>query len=142
MPDPLNTLLRLRRLAVDEARQALADCLRTEAERAAEMRALDDAVDRETVAACDLAADDKAVEAFAVWLKRTRAERAAAAEALLRAEARTQEARAVLSVGERAKRVVVELQATREVERLAEDLKRDQIRIDEVAARRPREGLS
>jgi flagellar biosynthesis chaperone FliJ len=142
MPDPLNTLLRLRRLAVDEARQALADCLRTEAERAAEMRALDDAVDRETVAACDLAADDNAVEVFAVWLKRTRAERAAAAEALLRAEARTQEARAVLSVGERAKRAVVELQATREIERLAEDLKRDQIRIDEVAARRPHDSLS
>jgi hypothetical protein len=142
MPDPLNTLLRLRRLAVDEARQALADCLRTEAERAAEMRALDDAVDRETVAACDLAADDNAVEVFAVWLKRTRAERAAAAEALLRAEARTQEARAVLSVGERAKRAVVELQATREIERLAEDLKRDQIRIAEVAARRPHDSLS
>ena len=46
MADPLETLLRLRRMALDEARRTLADCLRAEAEATADIRALDDAIDR------------------------------------------------------------------------------------------------
>jgi flagellar export protein FliJ len=133
MADPLETLLRLRRMALDEARRTLADCLREESEATADIRALDDAIDRETNAATDLEADDAAVEAFATWFKRVRQDRASAAEVLSRAETRTQEARAVLTVGQRAARVVEDMLSAQETERREAEAHRDQLAIDEAA---------
>src|ERR1700761_9390998 len=99
MPDVLQTLLRLRRLAVDQARRDLGACLRHEAETADKAKDIAAAIDRETDVVCRTDGEDRMVDNFAAWLKRTRAEQDAAAEALLAAETRTQEARAVLSVG-------------------------------------------
>ena len=70
--DPLESLLRLRRLAVDEARRGLADCLRVESLAAHAVAAIESAIDHETDVATDLASGDAVVEAFAAWLRRIR----------------------------------------------------------------------
>jgi flagellar export protein FliJ len=133
MPDPLLTLLRLRRLAVDQARQGLADCLRDEAAAGQVVREIEAAVIRETDTACRLAGDDRTVEDFAVWLRRVRLELDAASETLLTAETRTQEARAVLSAGRTAVETVETLIARHEAELAAEERRKEQIELDEFA---------
>jgi hypothetical protein len=70
--DPLEALLRLRLIAVDEARRGLAECLRSESEAAAAVAAIEAAIERETEVATSLAAGDAEVEAFAAWLRRIR----------------------------------------------------------------------
>jgi hypothetical protein len=49
--DPLEALLRLRRMAADEARRGLGECLRIESEAAAAVAAIEAAIERETEAA-------------------------------------------------------------------------------------------
>jgi hypothetical protein len=68
--DPLEALLRLRRMAADEARRGLAECLRAEGEAAAAVATIEAAIDRETEAATSLAVGDAEVEASAGWLRR------------------------------------------------------------------------
>jgi hypothetical protein len=63
--NPLEALLRLRRVAADEARRGLAECLRVEGEAAAAVAAIAAAIERETEVATSLAAGDAEVEAFA-----------------------------------------------------------------------------
>ena len=46
--DPLEALLRLRRMAANEARRGLAECLRAEGEAAAAVATIEAAIDRET----------------------------------------------------------------------------------------------
>ena len=70
--DPLEALLRLRRMAADEARRDLAECLRIESEAAAAVAAIKAAIERETEVATSLAAGDAEVEAFGAWLRRIR----------------------------------------------------------------------
>ncbi len=95
--DPLEALLRLRRIAVDEARRDLAECLRVESEAAAAVAAIEAAIEQETEVATSLAAGDAEVEAFAAWLRRIRPKQRAALEAETQAEAETARARAVCS---------------------------------------------
>jgi hypothetical protein len=61
--DPLESLLRLRRLAVDEARHGLADRLRVESEAARSVAAIEASIEHETAVATDLASGDAEVEA-------------------------------------------------------------------------------
>ena len=107
--DPLEALLRLRRVAVDEARRGLAECLRIESEAAAAVAAIEAAIERETEVATSLAAGDAEVEAFAAWLRRIRPKQRAAHAAEDEAEAATVRARALLGAARAAVRAVEEM---------------------------------
>ncbi|HET6184948.1 MAG TPA: hypothetical protein VFA03_15325 [Acetobacteraceae bacterium] len=134
--DPLRALIRVRRVARDEAQRELARALdalgRTES-RVAELR---QAMAREQAAA-EEAADDVAVEAFGRWYRRARVELRETEWLRDRAEAEAGRLRAQLA----AARAALEA-AEREQARRAEALRyraerRDQGLIDEAARRRP-----
>jgi flagellar export protein FliJ len=132
MADPLQTLLRLRRLAVDEARRGLAESLRQETEASERARTISAGIDRETDLICQAASDDRLVDHFAAWLRRARVEQDEAARALLAAETQSQEARAVLTAGRAAVEAAEALIERREAERVAEEERAEQKRLDEA----------
>jgi flagellar export protein FliJ len=138
MADPFTTLQRLRRLAVDQARRDLADCLRREAEASETVRELAAEVDRETDVVCRSLGEDTVVENFAAWLRRTRVDQDAAAKSLLEAELQTQEARAVLTASRTAVETVDAIIDRRAAEQAAAAGRVEQMAIDE-AGRRSRE---
>jgi flagellar export protein FliJ len=133
--DPLETLLRLRRLAADEARRGLADCLRAESEAAAAVAAIEAAIDRETDAATSLAATDAEVEAYAAWLRRIRPEQQAAHAAAQDAETATTRARVLLGAARAAVLAAEEMLAKQAEAVQAEAERRAQQAIDEAALR-------
>ena len=134
--DPLESLLRLRRLAVDEARRGLADCLRAESQAAEALAALEAAIERETDVAADLNAGDAEVEAFAAWLRRMRPKQQAAHAAEAEAEAATAQGRAILAAARAAVSAVEDMLAEHTAERKAEAQRQAQREIDEAAQRR------
>jgi len=134
--DPLESLLRLRRLAVDEARRGLADCLRAESQAAEALAALEAAIERETDVAADLSAGDAEVEAFAAWLRRMRPKQQAAHAAEAEAEAATAQGRAILAAARAAVSAVEDMLAEHTAERKAEAQRQAQREIDEAAQRR------
>jgi flagellar export protein FliJ len=140
--DPLESLLRLRRHTVDEARRVLADCLRAESHAAEAVAALEATIGRETDVAADLSAGDAAVEAFAAWLRRIRPRQQAAHAAEAEAEVVTAEARAILAAARAAVSAVEDMLAKRAAERIAEARRQDQREIDEAAQRRSGPGGS
>jgi len=133
--DPLEALLRLRQVAVDQSRRDLTDCLRAEAETEAAVQAIDASIEHEAEVVSDLGAGDAEVEAFAAWLRRMRPQQREAKRAREQAEADTATARAALAMAQAAVRVVEEMQmhqadaAREEAERAA------QREIDEMARR-------
>jgi hypothetical protein len=138
-PDPLLVLLRLRRLAADEARRVLADCLRVEAEAAGRMRAIDVAIEQETEIASGLEGDDRIVEAFASWLRRAQSGRAEAESGWNAATQRVHEARTVLGASRTAIEAVEMLIAERAAGQRREMLRQEQQRLDESAAQAHRD---
>ncbi len=140
--DPLESLLRLREVAADEARRHLADCLRLESEAAEAVAAIEAAIKRETEAATSLAAGDTEVEAFAAWLRRTRPKQQAARATKEAAEAATAEARAVLGAARAAVRAVELMLENKAQAARAEAERKVQGQIDEAASRaRPNEDM-
>ncbi len=133
MSDPLPVVHRLRRLAADEARRALAEYLTVESEAAAALRALDAEIAAETDAASDPDQDDRPVEDFAVWLRRISVDRAAAVAALEDAETQSAEARAVLAASRTAERALEILMEQQAAERRTASEHRDQLALDEIA---------
>ena len=133
--DPLESLLRLREVAVDEARRGLADCLRIESDAAAAVAAIEAAIERETEAASSLAAGDTEVETFAAWLRRIRPKQQAARAAEEAAEAATAEARAVLGAARAAVRAVEQMLENKAKAAHEEAMRKAQGQIDEVASR-------
>ncbi len=133
--DPLEALLRLRRLGVDEARRGLAECLRLESEAATAVGGIEAAIEREMEAATNLAAGDAEVEAFAAWLRRIRPKQRAAHEAADAAEAETAQARYVLGAAQAAVRAVEEMLDQHAAAVHAEAERRAQAEIDEAAQR-------
>ena len=131
--DPLDILVRLRRLAVDQARKALADCLRTEAAAEASVARIAAAIERETDAAESLSATDADVEAFAAWLRRIRPEQHAAQEAQEQAETETLRMRAVVASARAAVQAAEDLVERHQAARRADELRSVQHEIDEVA---------
>jgi flagellar export protein FliJ len=136
MADPLQTLLRLRRLTVDQARRGLAECLRHQAEADERVREIAASIDRETDTVSQLSADDAMVDNYAAWLRRTRVEQSVAANALCLAETRTQEARAVLTAGRSAVETVETMIQRQAAERAAEAGRQEQKALDEAARSR------
>jgi flagellar export protein FliJ len=133
--DPLESLLRLREVAVDEARRGLADCLRIESDAAAAVASIEAAIERETEAASSLAAGDNEVETFAAWLRRIRPKQQAARAAEEAAEAATAEARAVLGAARAAVRAVEQMLENKAKAAHEEAMRKAQGHIDEVASR-------
>jgi flagellar export protein FliJ len=131
--DPLEALLRLRRIAADEARRGLAECLRTEGEAAAAVATIEAAIDRETEAATSLAAGDAEVEAFAAWLRRILPKQRAALAAAEAAEAATTQARGVLGAARAGVQATEETLEKRAVVLRAEAEHKAQNEIDEAA---------
>ena len=134
--DPLETLLRLRRLAVDQARRGLADCLRVESQAAHSVAAIEAAIEHETEVATNLASGDAEVEAFATWLRRIRPQQHAAHVAEAEAEAATVQGRAVLAAARAAVRAAEEMLEQHAAARLKEAEHQAQREIDEAAQRR------
>ena len=76
MSDALQTVMRIRKLAVDEAKRALAESLNVEDQARRVADAAEAQIGIEGQIAADLETGDGAVEAFAAWLPtatRTRA---------------------------------------------------------------------
>ena len=137
MPDPLETVLRIRRVTVDDAKRALAALLR--AVDAAQAHA--DAAERLILAEGELAVDtegDGAVEAFAAWLPVGRAAAAAARAAHERLQADVARARAALTAARAAAEAAESLLARRAAERAVAEGRRVQAAMDEVAAQQRR----
>jgi len=133
--EPLRTLLRVRRLALDEARLTLASCVATETAAAAAIRDIEDEIRRETERASSLDTGDAVVEAFALWLRRVRDQQTRTAAALREAEERTHEARAVLTACRAAVEAVETEIARRDEVRRQEAARVEQRSVDEAASR-------
>ena len=133
--DPLEALLRLRRMAADEARRGLAECLRVESEAAAAVAAIEAAIERETEAATSLAGGDAEVEAFGAWFRRIRPKHRSAQAAEADAEAATASARAVLGAARAAVRAAEEMLEKHAAAAQAAAERAAQGEIDEIAGR-------
>ncbi len=134
--DPLHAVLRLRRLAMDDAMRELAAALATEGVAAEVCARIEAAIVAEQQAVSRLDADDLAVEAFGRWLRRIRRERDAASAAREQAGAETVRVRAVLGAA-RASLAVIESEIQRRTEEArAAALLREQAVIDESAQQR------
>ncbi|MDE2580701.1 MAG: flagellar FliJ family protein [Rhodospirillales bacterium] len=131
--DPLQPVLRLRRLALEAALRDLAAALRQEAACAQTVAALEAAIAQETAAAASLAGDDSVVEAFGVWLRRTRRELDGAAVARDAAGAEVELGRAVLAAARAAVRAAETLAASREAEQCRNAARQEQKDLDEIA---------
>jgi flagellar export protein FliJ len=135
MTGALDTLLRIRKAAVDQGRTALADCLTTETAALDTLREIEIAIAKETETASEADAGDERVEDFARWLRRARQDRADAERALQAAEAGTLEARAVLAAAQAAMRAVESVIEARAAAEQAASMKAEQNEIDEIAGR-------
>jgi flagellar export protein FliJ len=133
--DPLDALLKVRRMAADEARRGLAECLRAESEAIAAIVEIEASIGRETEAATSLAADDAEVEAFAAWLRRIRPQQRAAHAAAEEAEAAATQARMLLGAACAAIRAAEEMLAKHAAEARAAAQRKGQAEIDEMAQR-------
>jgi hypothetical protein len=101
-PEAAAALRDLYARTVDDARQALAECIATEARAHDELAEAMRAIGRQTECVMAGAGDDRAVEAFAGWLRRNRETVAAAEARASHAVAETTIARAALRLAEQA----------------------------------------
>ena len=133
--EPLETVLRLRRHAVDEARRALTDSLVavTEAEMKAHQIQRD--IQLETERAADVSGGDALVEAFAAWLPIARRRLAEARALQDRHEAEVARCRAELTASRAAMQAVEALLAERRAKQAEAQGKAAQRGMDEAASR-------
>ena len=135
MRDPLATVLRIRRITVDDARRQLAATIQVEAQSDSAVLLAEAAIGAEGEAAADLTAGDGAVEAYAAWLPVGRAQVAAAHVSANRARADVAIARAALTVARAAAESADSLLKRRREAEYAEAARRAQIETDEIAGR-------
>ncbi len=133
--DPRTAVLRLRRLALDDAGHEFAESLRGEAEARQAVAAVEAAILRETDAASQLSAGDAVVEAFGHWLKRARRDLRLAQAAQERAEAETARVRAVLAAARAAVRAAEEMLAAKAAVQRLEATRQEQRELDEIGQR-------
>lgn len=133
--DTLSALLKLRRIAVEESKRGLAVSIARETEAQARAAEADRRLEEEAEAAMDLAADDNIVEAYARWLPIGRRAADAAQLALEDAISATAHARATLDAARAAEKAALEaLEKATEMQEAAAD-KKNQMALDEAAAR-------
>ena len=141
MPDPLATVLRIRRITVDDARRQLGVAIRAEEQANMAVLAAEAAIGAEGEAAADLMAGDGAVEAYARWLPVGRAQVAEAQSAAERARSEVALARAALTLARAAAESADSLLTRRREAAQLEVVRREQLQTDEVAGRaKPLEG--
>jgi hypothetical protein len=131
--DKLRVLLRLRERTLDQAREALAECVAAETAAMDAIRAVDTAIQRERMAADQSGEAGQGREMFAAWSARARAIRAAAVRTLMEAEGQTAEARGVLTAARSAVRVVERLSEERAVTEQAAADAIERHTLDDVA---------
>jgi len=129
----LDTMMRMRRMVVEEARRDLLACIQAETAAADRERAAMNALHDERDLASAPDTDDAAVEAFARWLPVGNKALETAREALGRAVGASTQARARLNAARAAEEAV-----QRRIETLAEAereefLRREQAELDEAA---------
>lgn len=111
--DPLMTLIKVRKLACDEAQRKLVESLALE-DRAEQMsHRVERTIAQEMQTATDVNGSDAMVEAFAAWLPGARQQLAIARQALLDRQAETMRSRAELSACRTALETVETLQKER-----------------------------
>lgn len=137
MADALATVLRLRQLALDQARAALVLANRQEAASVAERDAWIRELVREAKAEPG-GAEDALFGSFAAWLPAAQAGIASAEEARARAAAAVSGARAFLAEQQAAQRAAAKLHDTRQAELALRSSRRDQRKLDEMGGNRRR----
>ncbi len=111
--DPLATLIKIRKLACDEAQRKLVEALDLE-DRAEQMsHRIERTIAQETQAATDVNGSDAMVEAFVAWLPGVRQQLATARQALFDRQAETMRSRAELTACRTALETVETLQKER-----------------------------
>ena len=130
--DSIETVARLRRLAQDDARQALSRA--TAAEQAAATRAkqADQHILNEADTASSITADDAMVHSFAAWLPGARLRAVALRAACEHASAEVDRLRAVLTASRIASESVEALLAQRAAARGAAHARHAQAELDEI----------
>ena len=136
MSKALQVVARLRKMAIDEARIALAARLAAEARATEADRAALASLRHEHEAALALGAEDAAIGVFANWLPRGLAARNVARDASVVAQAAAQQGRTALAAARASAEVVERMLARHAAERLAEANRREQAVLDEVGQRR------
>ena len=134
--DPLHSVLRLRKLAADEARRALTAAILREGLAQSAADAVEHEIARETALACSLAVDDAAVEAFGTWLTCARQRAEASRGAAERAEAETARARAALNLARAGLEAAEALASQRASSEAMATARREQHALDDLTRRR------
>ena len=130
--ETLATLVRFRRLTVENARRALADALNEQDEAEREATDAERAIREETERATDTDSGDGVVEAFATWLPGGRRRLATAHSALDHAVARAAQARTVLALARTALEAADTLGAEQRGHAERAEQRRDAQALDEV----------
>jgi len=132
--DALQSLLRLRRIALDDASRRVADCLARERQAEERLAAAELAIARETDVA-RLSLSDAEVEAFANWLPVGRRNQLAAEKDRNQAARETELARATLELARGAVRATETLIEQREAARRQVAERQAQAALDEIGLR-------
>ena len=138
--DPLDAVLRVRRMAVDTARRHLAESLTIEEAARQRVAAAEARIESELQVAADLATGDGAVEAFAAWLPIGRALVVAARAEHDKTLTDVNMARAAVTVARAAAAAAADLQSRRAADRAALAERRAQNAMDEIASRAGSDG--
>jgi len=128
----IQTVARLRRLALDDASQALSRALAAESAAAARAEEASRQITDEAAAASSLTGTDAMVEAFAAWLPGARQHATEARKACERAGAEVARLRAVLTASRTAYEAVESLLAQRTEAQAKERDRRSQAELDEA----------
>ena len=134
--EALQALLRVRRLASDEARRTLGEALARETQAQDAADAVDREIARETDLACSLDADDAVVEAFGAWLSGARVRAEATRKTAERAAAETARARAGLKLARSGLEAAEALAAEHRAAKREADAQREQHDLDDLTRRR------
>jgi hypothetical protein len=140
--DPLESVLRIRRMAIDDARRALARNLQEEEIARRRAEAAEALIYREGEIAADLSVGDGAVEAYAAWLPTGRALLQVARIAHEQCSSDVAIARATLTIARAASEAASNLLARRTAEQNALLERRSQNLMDEVASRQRDDGAA
>lgn len=128
----IQTVARLRRLALDDASQALSRALAAETAATARADEATRQIAEEAAVASSLTGTDAAVEAFAAWLPGARQHANETREACERASAEVSRLRAVLTASRTAYEAVETLLAQRTEAEAKEQDRRSQAELDEA----------
>jgi hypothetical protein len=132
----LQALLRVRRLATEEARRTLSEALARQALAEEAADAMEREIARETALACSLDADDAVVEAFGTWLPGARGRAEASRNAADRAAVETTRARAELKLARSGLEAAEALAAKHLAAEREANARREQHELDDLTQQR------